>query len=819
VNYSPFEIAEKIGAEVLQQGEDVSIQYVFTDSRTVFQGARGLFVPLITSLRNAHVYLEDVYKKGVRCFIVGEDVPLDKLSAAWVLRVDDTLKALQIFARLHRESFNFPIVGITGSNGKTIIKEWLNQILGHKERIVRSPKSYNSKIGVPLSIFLMNEKHSLGLFEAGISEVNEMDILSDMLQADIGIITNLSEAHNEGFSSMQQKANEKVKLFKACKKIIYCSDYPEIVEALRGHSGELVAWSQKNEAVLQVRKIDRQLHSSIVHLNWRSKDIKFTIPFSDEAYTENAISTFLLCLELGCEVDELIKSFAFLSSVPMRLELKKGINQSILINDSYSSDLSSLRIALDYLYQQENFTKKSLILSDILQHWEGEATLEVIKLLAAKPLSSFIAIGEQFAKYKDEIEQIPNMQSYFYSNTTSFIQEFDFDQIQQEAILVKGARKFAFEKIVNRLEENIHQTVLQINLPALINNINTYKRRLAPETKLMAMVKAFSYGSGTYEIANVLQHHGLDYLAVAYTDEGIELRKNGVQLPIMVLNPDPHTLEALLHYNLEPEIYSPVQFDAILQSLGQNQALNIHLKLDTGMHRLGFEMKDLESLLQILTTDSRIKVLSVFSHLVGSENSGLDDFTVKQNECFVEMNEIIQGALAYDYMRHLCNSSAIIRHPNLQYDMVRLGLGLYGVDSSAEIQHELLNVSTLKTTISQIKEVKAGETVGYSRKGKLDRDSRIGTIGIGYADGYSRSFGNGIGKVLIGSSLAKVVGNVCMDMCMIDLTDVPNVKEGDEVIIFGDKLSLAEISSWIDTISYEIVSGISQRVKRVYFQE
>ena len=817
---------------LVQQAADVAIEKILFDSRKISHPATSLFVPLISDRRNAHTYIHEVYQAGVRCFLVSEDINVALLPGAWIIKVSDTLAAVQKLSAFYRAKFHIPIIGITGSNGKTVIKEWLYQLLEKDYRIVRSPKSFNSQIGVPISVWLLRPDTQLALFEAGISQAGEMERLEKMVKPTIGIFSNIGESHNEGFLNIRHKINEKLLLFKNCDTLIYNKDYHELHDCilqLAAHSKnnldkeiQLLEWSRKSEALLQITSVEKANGHSTIQASYNGNTIELCIPFIDEASIENCIHCWLTLLHLGVSQKEMNQRFEKLHPVAMRLELIKGINHCTLINDSYNSDVSSFSIALDFLIQQNQHDTKTVILSDILQSGrDNELYDEVAELLKQKKIKRLIGIGETISRNKKIFRTNRSLHSTFYKTTEEFLAAIDSSSFHQECILIKGARKFSFEKIAKRLQERIHQTVMEINLNALIHNYKAYQSLLRKETKIMAMVKAFSYGSGSYEVANKLQFEGVDYLAVAYTDEGILLRKNGITLPIMVMNADENSFDQIIEWKLEPEIYNFRTLERMLEAcvVSDQMAYPIHIKLDTGMHRLGFDHAEMEELGAILVNHKELRIASIFSHLAGSEQETLDTFTTYQADLFERMTQHIAQQLDYPLVKHLCNSSGIVRHPHLHYDMVRLGLGLYGIDSTGKMRPSLKNVSRLKTSIAQVKKVMANETVGYNRKGVLQRDTLIGTVCIGYADGVPRRLGNGKGFMLLHNTLVPIIGNVCMDMCMLDITDLPETKEGDTVEIFGEQYTVTEVAAAAETIPYEILTGISQRVKRIYFEE
>lgn len=826
-------ISSVLKCETLQVSNDFIIDNLLIDSRKIAYPASSIFVPIITERRNAHQFLNEVYNAGVRCFLVSEPIEnIEQYKNAWFFKVNNTLQALQQLVAWHRSQFSIPIIGITGSNGKTIVKEWLYQLLENDYKIVRSPKSFNSQIGVPLSVWQINKENNLGIFEAGISQSDEMEQLEKIIKPTIGIFTNIGETHNEGFLNIKHKVNEKLKLFQQSDVLIYNKDYAIVHDCVLQFASnikqnqereiKLFTWSKKTEADLQIIEIIKDNNQSILKANFKNTILEIKIPFIDDAYIEDSIHCWLMMLQLNIEQEIIQERMLKLAHIAMRLELLKGINNCTIINDSYNSDVSSFTIALDFLLQQNQHEEKTVILSDIFQSGrENDLYDEVADLLKQKKINKFIGIGETLTRHKSIFRANRKLESTFYKSTEAFLDSMDSTSFSNESVLIKGARKFEFEKIAKRLQERIHQTVVEINLNNLLDNYKTFQALLKPTTKIMAMVKAFSYGTGSFEIANKLQFEGISYLAVAYSDEGIALRKAGIKLPIMVMNADENSFSQLIEWNLEPEIYNERILQKIIEELQEYEKINfpIHLKIDTGMHRLGFEEENISALIEKIKQTPEVKVVSVFSHLSGSEEPELDEFTKHQASLFLKMSQQLEEGLGYTFLKHLCNSSGIVRHPELHFDMVRLGLGLYGIDGSLSLKNKLKNVSRMKTIISQIKKVPANETIGYNRKGILKRDTIIGTVSVGYADGISRKLGNGVGKMYLHGQLVPIVGNVCMDMCMLDITDVPSAKEGDDVIIFGEELSVEELAKWAGTIPYEILTGISQRVKRVYFEE
>lgn len=830
--YKISEAVKATGGKLLSKSKkEHSFSELLLDSRRLIHPAQTLFFALGGLKLDGHNYIEELYKKGVRSFVVTKEVNTDDYPEASFILVKDAVTALQKLAGYHRAKFTLPTIAITGSNGKTIVKEWLYQLLHEDYNIVRNPKSYNSQIGVPLSLWLIDSENNLGIFEAGISEPNEMQKLEKIIAPSIGVFTNIGEAHSEGFLNIRHKTKEKLTLFVNCDVLIYCKDYPDInqslgeINALRGKNAPVMSWSMSNEADLQVTSVMQKNNRSYIHCIYKGRELDFEIPFADKASVENAIHCACVMLYLGKEFDVIRERMKHLAGITMRLEMRDAINNCSVINDSYNSDIGSLKIAIDFLKQQNQHPKKTVILSDILQSGRGEIDLytEVAALLEESKVHRLIGIGTAINRQRKLFEKNEALEFEAYESTDEFLKHIDSSRFSNEVILLKGARKFRFEVISKFLEKKAHETVLEINLNALSHNLKAYQKLLNPETKIMAMVKAFSYGSGSFEIANTLQFNRVDYLAVAYADEGVELRKNGITLPIMVMNPEQRSFDVMIQYNLEPEIYSLnllERFTEVLALLHPREAnrYKIHIELETGMNRLGFNKEELPVLIERILANHQLQVASVFSHLAASEDKAYDDFTATQISNFDAMSRELCAAFDYKIIRHILNSNGITRHTQAQFDMVRLGIGLYGLDSSNKIDNKLMVVSTLKTTISQIKKLKKGDTVGYGRVGKVSKDKTIATVGIGYADGLSRKLSNKVGRMLVNGKLVPVIGNVCMDMTMLDITGV-EANEGDEVIVFGSNPTVEEVAEAAETIPYEILTGISSRVKRVYFQE
>lgn len=813
-HYTISHIAEILSLVSFKKVSDPVIRKLVIDSRTVTDPDGSLFFAL-NGKRDGHEYLADAYGNGLKNFVISDASYMDQYPDANMLLVSDVLQALQVLAKYNREQHHLKVIGITGSNGKTIVKEWLYQLLASEFNIIRSPKSFNSQIGVPLSVWEISAEHTLGIFEAGISRGNEMEALAEIIQPNIGILTNLGEAHAEGFSSPKEKLEEKLKLFKATELFIYAPEYTAGITKAELPGVVKFSWSLKEKADLQILFIEPIDGRNYIRAKFKGAEIECLIPFSDKASVENGIICWATLLALGYTPEQADERLEKLTRVSMRLELKNGINQCSIIDDSYSADISSLAIALDFLNLQNQHPKRTLILSDISETGKNNEVLykEIAALLKQKEVNRLIGVGPNITASASLFD----LETAFFDTTQGFVESFPSLHFSNETILVKGARKFEFERISKLIAQKVHDTVMEVDLNALAGNLQFYRAKLQPGVKVMAMVKAFSYGSGSFEIANLLQYHRVDYLAVAYTDEGISLRKGGIKMPIMVMSPEPSAFDAIVRFKLELEIYNLEILRNFISFLPEVN-YPVHLKIDTGMHRLGFEEADLPELLNILGSTDKVKVASVFSHLVGSEEGIHDDFTRHQIQRFNDATDIISAGLNYKFIRHISNTSAISRHPEAQLDMVRIGIGLYGFDAGLKNNKGLQTVAVLKTTITQIKHIKANETVGYGRRGVLPEGGTIATVKIGYADGYNRAFGNGVGKMLIKGKLVPTVGVICMDMCMLDVTGL-DVKTGDEVVVFNHELTIATLAEQIGTIPYEILTNVSQRVKRVYFYE
>jgi len=819
---------------------DMKISRLLIDSRKTFSPEETLFIALKGRNHDGHKYIEELYKKGVRAFIVEgekppsippkggslsytsfESSPLGGVrGGSSFIFVDDTLRALQAIAENHRLQINIPLLAITGSNGKTIVKEWLFQLMGSDKTVVRSPRSFNSQVGVPLSLWLLNEQADMGIIEAGISKPDEMEWLQKIISPDSVLITNIGQAHQENFNTITDKLDEKLKLCKNTSAIYYCRDHSLIHERVKAlyPNHKTLTWGKSNESDLKIISDKSDESGRITELNWESGSFAVNIPFTDDASFENTMHTILFALSNGIEKTRITEKVKMLTGVSMRLEVIEGINNCLLIDDAYNLDLNSLEIALDFLNQQgqKKGLSKTVILSDILQSGLPEKQLyqKVTNLIKEKKIDRLICIGQSIGRNIN----LNELNAETYNSTTEFLQQISLSRFKNEAILLKGARYFSFERIRSILEQQTHRTVLEVNLDALTHNLHIFRKQLKPQTMMMVMVKAFSYGSGSFEIANLLQHQKVNYLGVAYADEGIDLRLAGISLPIMVMNPDVRSFPIMLQYGLEPEIYNSellVEYNKAVTEQGMER-MPVHIKIDTGMSRLGFFPDDIPQLTETLKSLPGLFVKSAFSHLAGSEDSTHDIFTKQQIEKFTEASEQLKNGLGYRFIRHILNSAGIERFPQAQFEMVRMGIGLYGISSNNN--PDIRNVISLKTYITQIKDIPAFETIGYGRQGVLKHDARIAVIPVGYADGLNRRLGNEKGKLLINGRFAPIIGNVCMDMCMADVTNII-AKEGDPVTVFGEEYTVSQIAETCSTIPYEILTGIGRRVKRVYFSE
>ena len=819
MTYSIEKIATLVGAR--RYGDhDANVRWLLTDSRSLCFPEETLFFALRTKRNDGHRYIDDLYRRGVRSFVV-EQVPEHPQANANYLKVPSSLAALQRLAERHRDEFSIPVVGITGSNGKTMVKEWLYQLLLPSQKIVRSPRSFNSQIGVPLSVWLLSEQTEVAIFEAGISQPGEMMALHDIIQPTVGVLTCLGSAHQENFRSMEEKCLEKLELMHDTKALVYPMDDNTVSRCIRrlGYRGERIGWSRTDsQAPFFVKEITQNAQSAHVTYIYKGTQGEYTIPFIDEASIDDSIICAATALHLGLTPEQIAERMPGLEPVAMRLEVKQGQRGCTIINDSYNNDINSLAIALDFMNRRQQQSANTLILSDIYQSGTSAAELyrEVNDLCLKRGVTKFIGIGDELSA---QSHAFLVGEKYFFATTDDFLASPVFAQLHDELILLKGARRFGFERITEQLEQKVHETILEVNLNAVVDNLNYYRSFLKPETKMVCMVKADAYGAGAVEVAKTLQDHRVDYLAVAVADEGVTLRKAGITANIMVMNPEMTAFKTMFDYDLEPEVYSFRLLDALIKAARKEGITGwpVHIKLDTGMHRLGFNPEDdMDELIDRLKHQQAVIPRSVFSHFVGSDSDSFDDFSARQFQLFDEGSRRLQAAFSHKILRHMDNSAGIEHFPQRQMDMCRLGIGLYGVNPR---NNEMLStVSTLKTTILQLRHVKAGDSVGYSRRTVLDRDSLIGAIPIGYADGLNRHLGNRHGYCLVNGQRAEYVGNICMDVAMIDCTDI-DCHEGDSVEIFGSSLPVTVLSDLTDTIPYEVLTGVSGRVKKVYFQD
>ena len=852
MKYTIEKITTLIGARRIGDTEAV-VSWLLTDSRSLCFPEETLFFALRSGRNDGHNYIPELYRRGVRNFVVERghfrlsdvtrvsDVTASTgtgggLAGANILEVVSPLEALQRLAERHRDEFDVPIVGITGSNGKTMVKEWLYQLLSPYKIVTRSPKSYNSQIGVPLSVWLLGEQTEVGLFEAGISQPGEMQALRDIIQPSIGVLTSLGTAHQENFRSMDEKCQEKLSLFHDAKVVAYNSDDNVVSRCMRksGYHGEKLSWSKEDpQAAMFIKKIERRNTVSTLYYIYKGKEGTYHLPFIDDASVECSIAAAVVALYLGVTPEELDVRMSQLEPVAMRLEVKEGQHDCTLINDSYNSDINSLDIALDFMSRRPDQEGKSrtLILSDIYQSGVTPHELyhRVMELAVKRGVTKFIGIGKEIKRILaaegggqiagDQTAKLPGTVAFFFDDVEEFLRSEVFKGLRNEIVLIKGARDFGFDQITEMLEQKVHETILEVNLNAVVENLNHFRSYMKPDTKIICMVKADAYGAGAVEVSKTLQDHRVDYLAVAVADEGVTLRKNGITSNIMIMNPEMTAFKTMFDYDLEPEVYSFRIMDALIKAAEKEGITNypVHIKLDTGMHRLGFDpVQDIDEVINRLKHQNAIIPRSVFSHFVGSDSDDFDTFSAHQFELFDTASKKLQSAFEHKILRHICNSAGIEHFPERQLDACRLGIGLYGVDSRDN--HIINTVSTLKTTILQLRHVPKDETVGYSRKGVLTRDSVIAAIPIGYADGLNRHLGRGKGYCLVNGQKAPYVGNICMDVALIDVTDIP-CKEGDTVEIFGEHLPVTVLSDILDTIPYEVLTGVSNRVKKVYYQD
>lgn len=811
---------EIVSGQLIGDGQ-TPIEQIFFDSRLIVHPINGIFFALSGNQKDGHTYIADAYHKGIRTFVVQH--PIQQYKDINQIIVDNPLQALQNWARIHRQQFNIPVIGITGSNGKTIVKEWLNQLLWKNFNISRSPKSYNSQFGTAISILQLNQENNLGIFEAGISMPNEMEKLEEIIQPTIGVLTKIGNAHLENFKDEEQLIREKLKLFTNVDKLVYNIENEQLHQIISDddHLSKIdkITYGYTDSALVQIKEIIQEETNTKISILHNQEVFTFSIPFQDYASIKNSLICLTTLIGLNIDYKQYKSNFSELLPIEMRLEIKEAINNSIIINDSFNSDLNSLKIGLNVLNQQKK-ARKTLVLTDILQSNLSDQELyqQTADLVNPYHFTEIVLIGDKISNYKDLF------QSYVrsYKSTDEFLEQFKTQNVYDEAILLKGARPFQLEKIAEELETRSHDTVLEINLQNLIENIKTYRSLLKPTTKIMCMVKANSYGVGSFEVANVLENNGVDYLGVAIADEGKELRKAGISVPIIVMNPEQSSYSTVIEYQLEPEIYSFRVLDLFVKKLKEKQISRpypIHIKLETGMNRLGFHESEYDHLIETLKQTPQVYVQSIFTHLATADMQDEKEYAQYQFNRFDNGYKILSEALDVKPIKHCLNSPGIVAYNDHQYDMVRLGIGMYGYSEYSDFMNKKLKpVVQFKTIISQISELKIGETVSYGRRFKAERNSRIATLPVGYADGIRRSLGYGKGKVGVNGKLAPITGTICMDMLMIDVTDI-NCKEGDEVIIFGSYPTLADYTKDLDTIPYEVLTSIALRVNRVYYKE
>lgn len=808
--YKLAELQSVVNGQLHGPGECL-IDHLAYDSRLEHPYSTTLFIAFKGEHHDGHAYIKQMYDKGVRNFLV-QEIPAACPSDASILVTPDTLLALQQIAAAHRQKFDLPVIAITGSNGKTVVKEWLNHLLKSHRHVVRSPGSWNSQIGVPLSIWRMNKEHEIALFEAGISERGEMTRIAEMLQPTIGIFTNLGAAHAAGFEDSTQKAQEKASLFTHCEKVVFCLDHQIVFDALQSagvKEEQHVCWSREKEAFLRV--IGQEEHNGGTRIMYKhgGKAHEIFLPFSDDASLENALHCLTLCLLLGLSKDELKDKMRTLEALEMRLQVLEGSNGSIVLNDSYSNDPESLRVALEQLARLAGKRKKLAIISDMDERELDDESIykEVASLLEHADLHTVHFVGERLASFAE------HKNYHKHPTTQALIDSLEGQRFDHQAILVKGARSFGLERVVKRLQAKKHGSVLEVNLGAIKHNLGAYRVRIPKNTRIMVMLKAFGYGSGAPELGRLLEYEQVDYFGVAYASEGIQLRQEGINTPIMVMNTSGMDWAGFERFALEPTIHEIDQLRSFKHHFRENlKQVGVHLELDTGMHRLGFTPEQLPQLIQEL---DGIKVLSVFSHLAASDSSEHDDFTKEQLESHTQMCASLQSTLKSPFMTHVLNSSGISRFAEQAGDMVRLGIGLYGYDKAAS---GLIPAISLRSIISQIKPLKAGETVGYDRSFRAEKAMRMAVLPIGYADGLRRSLSNGAGVVYIKGSAAPIIGKVCMDMCMIDASDI-DCGVGDSAVFFDAEHSLEEFASRMETIPYEVLTSFSQRIERRYLRD
>ncbi len=826
MQYTIGQINRIVGGRGVLQAPDSKVTRLLTDSRSLGIPEETLFFAIETRHGDGHRFIDALYRKGVRNFAVSSESAVKDLPQANFVVVEDSIAALQALAAHHRKMFSMPVVGITGSNGKTVVKEWLYHLVAGSCSVVRSPRSYNSQIGVPLSVWQMREGHTLAIIEAGISQAGEMERLQQVIMPTLGIFTNIGDAHQENFGTLEEKCREKMLLFKGCSKVIYNADNEVVAGTAEAmlEPGQRIAWSRKDSSCpLYIMGIEKEGEGTRVRFRYGQQESGYSIPFLDEASVEDSICCLAAALQLGVPADTIACRMSQLEPIAMRLEVKEGKRGCMIINDSYNSDTVSLDIALGFMERRSSTMpalRRTLILADIKQSGESPETLyrNVLACIAKRRVQKLIGVGSELCS-QAALFRASGIECHFFESTAELLASSLLRETENEYILIKGARSFRLEDVTEALEKKVHQTILEVNLSALRDNLNRYRNALAPGTRTTCMVKAGAYGAGALEIGRTLQECGADYLAVAVADEGAELRKHGITTGIIVMNPEPNSYRTLFDNKLEPEVYSFGMLRSLAEAASREGISDypVHIKIDTGMHRLGFEPCEVPRLVGMLKEQSALTPRSVFSHFVGSDSPQLDEFSRIQAERFAYAADTLQAGFSHRILRHICNSAGAERFAAEQLDMVRLGIGLYGI-SPIKDDATLHPISALKTIILQIHDVPAGETVGYSRKGTLERDSRIAALPIGYADGLSRRLGNGKGYCIVNGKRAPYVGNICMDVCMIDVTGI-ECKEGDTVEIFGPSLPAAQIAQWLDTIPYEVLTSVSDRIKRVYYSD
>ncbi len=816
--YTIQQIAEIVGGTVYGTSHSDKILYLVIDSRKIIFPGSSIFFAVKGPHHDGHQYIQKAIESGIQHFIISDPVIMDQHPGCCFILVKDTLSALQKLAGHHREQFNIPIVGIVGSNGKTIVKDWLSHILSAPYNVCKNPKSYNSQVGVPISVWNLQPENEIGIFEAGISEKGEMQKLEPIIRPTIGIFTNIGTAHEENFANISEKISEKLLLFKGAECIVLRNDDPAIEAMVKElyPRKKVISWGSGNTSHYHVSFIKTHGNTEIF-ITSGDENFSFTIPFTDPASLENAIHVFITAKYIGIDTALMVEQMKLLPRINMRLSFKTGKNNCFIIDDTYSNDFDSFKIAVDSLDSLYQFDKKTIILSDIAQSKTKKEELykNISDILQQKKVSRIIGIGTEIGEYK----QVFPDGSHFFNNAGDFLNHLSQFNFHNEAILVKGARIFEMEKIVTRLENKVHDTILEVNLNAMVHNLNYYRKHIPAGTRIMAMVKASGYGTGTHEIAHILNFHHIDYLAVAYADEGIELRNHGIKLPIMVMNAEATSYELLVERKLEPVIYNFENLTQLLEHKKNSGSIPpVHIEIDTGMHRLGFNPDTIKTLLDILKKEKEVHIKSIFSHLAASDEPEMDEFTLQQIELFKKISSEVEKTIGKPVLKHIANSAGASRFKEAAFDMIRLGVGLYGVGADAEEQAKLQPVIALYSTIAQITSVKKGESVGYGRSYLAEKDMVIATVPIGYADGYRRSLGNGKGKMYVNGQPALVVGRVCMDMTMIDVSEI-NASVGDRVEIIGENHPIEVFARSMETISYEVLTSISLRVRRIYTQE